>query len=102
MKVLCPNQYYPSDVAPILLARWPAANNLAPSLALLETGLLTNFISVAYQANLLVGEGQPMTCRLLLAAPEVLAAQPAAGTSYHFLAFEEAHSYPGFFLQKIL
>ncbi|WP_223649547.1 putative sensor domain DACNV-containing protein [Hymenobacter psoromatis] len=69
--------YYPGHLATELLVRWPAAASPLPPLPELES-----FISVAYQASLLVEEGQPVRCRLILSALEDLPHAPENNGPY--------------------
>lgn len=71
------SHYYPGNLAPALLERWPAEANRLPALPELE-----HFISVAYQASLLVEEGQPVRCRLVLSTLEELPHVPGANMPY--------------------
>lgn len=70
-------RYYPGNLTPELLARWPAAAPALPAAVLVE-----QFISIAYQASLLQEEGRPVRYRLLLCAPAQLVARPLTEAHY--------------------
>ncbi|NML64448.1 hypothetical protein HHL22_04440 [Hymenobacter sp. RP-2-7] len=80
--------YYPRDLAAALLAGWPAEAAPLPTL-----DLLTEFISVLYQASLLEEEGRPVECHAALVTAAQLEAQPVALTDFHFLRFVQPRTY---------
>ena len=80
-------RYYPSNLTPELLARWPAA-----ALALPAATVVEQFISIAYQASLLQEEGRPVRYRLLLSAPAQLPALPLT-SAQHVLALAVPRPY---------
>ena len=80
--------YYPRELAAALLAGWPAEAAPLPA-----PELLTEFISVLYQASLLEEEGRPVECHAALASPAQLEAQPVALTDFHFLRFAQPRAY---------
>lgn len=79
--------YYPGNLTPELLARWPAAAPALPAARLIE-----QFISVAYQASLLQEEGHPVRYRLLLSTSAQLPALPPA-SAQHVLALAVPRPY---------
>jgi hypothetical protein len=80
--------YYPQDLAAALLQRWPAE---APPLPIAP--VLTQFVSVLYQASLLFEEGRPVECHAVLAPPAELAAQPLGLTDFHWVRFAEPRAW---------
>ncbi|MVN77513.1 hypothetical protein GO988_14350 [Hymenobacter sp. HMF4947] len=80
--------YYPADLALALLQRWPAD---APPLPAAD--VLTDFLSVLYQASLLFEEGQAVRCHAVLASPAQLAAQPVALTDFHLVRLAEVRAW---------
>ena len=80
--------YYPRDLAAALRPLWPAGAAPLPA-----PRLLTEFISVLYQASLLFEEGRPVECHAALATPAQLEAQPVALTDFHFLRFAQPRAY---------
>ncbi|QKG52479.1 putative sensor domain DACNV-containing protein [Hymenobacter sp. BRD67] len=74
--------YYPQDIALALQARWPARQGGLP-----EPALLTQLISVAYQASLLSEEGRPVRCHLVFAPSDELRAWHDGPTMFHVLRF---------------
>ena len=82
------SHYYPQDLAAALHQRWPAEAPPLPSLA-----VLTQFISVLYQASLLFEEGRPVTCHAVLAPPAQLVAQPVGLTDFHLVHFAEPRAW---------
>jgi len=80
--------YYPRELATALHQRWPAE---APPLP--NRTVLTQFISVLYQASLLFEEGRPVACHAVLASPLQLAAQPVGPTDFHWVHFAEPRAW---------
>ena len=80
--------YYPRDLAIALHQHWPSAAEPLPALE-----VLTEFISVLYQASLLFEEGRPVECHVALASQAYLEAQPVALTDFHFLRFTQPRAY---------
>ncbi len=76
--------FYPPDLALELRARWPALASVG-SLALPPLDILTQLISVAYQASLLREESRPVSFRLALL--------PASLDCPHLLEFETPRPY---------
>ena len=70
-------RYYPGNLTPELLARWPVTATALPA-----AGLVEQFISSAYQASLLQEEGRPVRYRLLLCTPAQLGARPLTDAQY--------------------
>ena len=85
---MTPTHYYPHDLAAALRQRWPAEAELLPAPA-----VLTQFISVLYQASLLVEEGRPVECNVALTTQRQLEARPVALTDFHFLRFAQVRAY---------
>ncbi|UYZ63126.1 DNA integrity scanning protein DisA nucleotide-binding domain protein [Hymenobacter weizhouensis] len=81
--------YYPSDLANALRSRWPDAT----AVALPSPPVLTQFISVAYQASLLSEEARPVVGQLVFASAEALEAHVAGQRGQHVLLFEPARAY---------
>ena len=82
------SHYYPQELAAALHQRWPAE---APPLP--HRAVLTQFISVLYQASLLFEEGRPVACHAVLAPPAQLAAQPVGPTDFHWVHFAEPRAW---------
>lgn len=82
------SHYYPQDLAAALLQRWPTEAPPLPAVA-----VLTQFVSVLYQASLLVEEGRPVECHVVLASPAQLAAQPIGLTDFHWVRFAEPRAW---------
>lgn len=81
--------YYPSDLAYELRCRWPAAGAVLPPPA-----LLTQLISVAYQASLLHEEARPVVGQLVFAPAAALEAHAASQADrQHVLLFEPPRPY---------
>ncbi|WP_375436029.1 putative sensor domain DACNV-containing protein [uncultured Hymenobacter sp.] len=74
--------YYPHDVALALHQRWPAEAEPLPPLK-----VLTQFISVLYQASLLFEEGRRVECHAVLASQTQLETQPVTLTDFHMVRF---------------
>ncbi|RZK39812.1 MAG: hypothetical protein EOO57_02975, partial [Hymenobacter sp.] len=83
-----PTHYYPHDLAAALRGCWPAEAAPLPA-----PDVLTDFISVLYQASLLEEEGRPVECHAALATPAQLEAQAVALTDFHFLRFAQPRAY---------
>ncbi|RZK19835.1 MAG: hypothetical protein EOO56_13495 [Hymenobacter sp.] len=79
---------YPRDLAQALRQRWPAEAPPLPTPA-----VLTQFISVLYQASLLFEEGRPVACHAVLATQAQLEAQPVALTDFHLVRFAEPRAW---------
>jgi hypothetical protein len=82
------SHYYPQDLAAALRQRWPGD---APPLPAAE--VLTQFVSVLYQASLLFEEGRPVACHSVLAPPAQLAAQPLGLRDFHWVRFAEPRAW---------
>lgn len=81
--------YYPSDLARALRHRWPSA----PTVPLPSPAVLTQLISVAYQASLLSEEARPVVGQLVFASAAALQVHVAGLRSQHVLLFEPARPY---------
>lgn len=80
--------YYPHDLAVALHQCWPAGAAPLPA-----PNVLTNFVSVLYQASLLVEEGRAVEANVALATAAQLEAQPVALTDFHFVRFTTRRAY---------
>ena len=82
------SHYYPRDLAQALQARWPAEAAELPPL-----NVLSQFISVLYQASLLFEEGHPVEGHAVLATQAHLEAQPVTLTDFHLVRFAEPRAW---------
>lgn len=80
--------YYPRDLAAALAHCWPSGATPLPACE-----VLTEFLSVLYQASLLFEEGRAVECHVSLATPAQLEAQSATLTDFHFLRFSQPRTY---------
>jgi hypothetical protein len=75
--------YYPAEIAHALRERW-AHTEGSP---LPEHAVLTQFLSIIYQASLLREEARPVECHVVLATAAELAAPGQFATGPHVVAF---------------
>lgn len=78
-----PTAYYPNELAHALRERWAPPEGGGP---LPEHAVLTQFLSIIYQASLLQEEARPVECHAVLATVAQVAAS-GRPTSPHVLAF---------------
>lgn len=75
--------YYPAEIAHALRERWVETEG-SP---LPEHAVLTQFLSIIYQASLLQEEARPVECHVVLATAAQLTAPGPLATSPHVMAF---------------
>ena len=88
LRSMTPLHYYPPELAGALRQGWPAS---APALP--PPAVLTQFISVLYQASLLFEEGRRVDCHAVLASPAQLEGQAVALTDFHLVRFAEPRAW---------
>ena len=82
------SHYYPADLASALQRCWPAS-----AVPLPPPEMLTQFISVLYQASLLFEEGRPVMCHAVLAPQAQLEEQPTTLIDFHLIRFAEPRAW---------
>lgn len=75
--------YYPAEIAHALRTRWVQTEG-SP---LPEHAVLTQFLSIIYQASLLQEEARPVECHVVLATAAQLTAAGQLATGPHVMAF---------------